>query len=72
MGIVTYQVNLSFYVKHKVKSRSGCGRNQAVDNAIRFCYSIGRERYLFELLSEFNEFDYYDQRLQTEAHKIGE
>ena len=34
-----------------MKSRSGCGLRQAADNAIRFCYSIGRERYLFELLS---------------------
>ena len=45
-----YRVNSNIFMeKHKVKSRSGCGRSQAVDNAIRFCYSIGRERYLFDL-----------------------
>lgn len=51
-GCQTYRVNSNIFMeKHKVKSRSGCGRSQAVDNAIHFCYSIGRERYLFELLS---------------------
>ena len=53
-----------------MKSRSGCGRRQAADNAIRFCYSIGRERYLFELLSLTSSIIMINVCRQ-EAHKIG-